>query len=114
VPLPQPSLWPLPPPTTPIRPLPPWLHQHKSARGRKWAPETGDMHDSEGIGGFHLAQICGMNRLGCVTAKIWGKFGRAVGGGRTSFLPKKGFSGSFSIVLGDALILWSTFFFFCC
>jgi hypothetical protein len=38
-----------------------------------------------------------------VTAKIWGKFGRAVGGGRTSFLPKKGFSGSFSIVLGDAL-----------
>jgi hypothetical protein len=78
--------------------------QHKSARGRKWVPETGAMRGSEGIGGFHLAQICGMDRLGCVTAKIWGKFARAVGGEKTSFLPEKSFSGSFSIVLGDALI----------
>jgi hypothetical protein len=77
--------------------------QHKSARGRKWVPETGAMRGSEGIGGFHLAQICGMDRLGCVTAKIWGKFARAVGGEKTSFLPEKSFSGSFSIVLGDAL-----------
>jgi hypothetical protein len=67
-------------------------------------PETGAMRGSEGIGGFHLAQICGMDRLGCVTAKIWGKFARAVGGEKTSFLPEKSFSGSFSIVLGDALI----------
>jgi hypothetical protein len=48
--------------------VPPWLQQHKSARGRKWAPETGAMCGNGGIGGFHLAQICGMDRLGCMTA----------------------------------------------